>query len=65
MDRYGGACTGAGFLEHFIEGETPWAHLDIAGTAWSRSDRPTVPKAGTGFGVRLLERLITDNYEGQ
>ena len=61
--RYGGACTAAGFLEHFIEGKTPWAHMDIAGTAWVKKDRPTVPRNGTGFGVRLLERLIADNYE--
>jgi leucyl aminopeptidase len=62
-DRYGGACTAAGFLEHFIEDNTPWAHMDIAGTAWSKADKPTVPKYGTGFGVRVLERLIADNYE--
>ena len=61
--RYGGACTAAGFLEHFIEGKTPWAHMDIAGTAWIKKDRPTVPRHGTGFGVRLLERLIADHYE--
>ena len=61
--RYAGACTAAGFLEHFIEGNTPWAHMDIAGTAWSKKDKPTVPKFGSGFGVRLLERLIADHYE--
>jgi leucyl aminopeptidase len=61
--RYGGACTAAGFLEHFIENKTPWAHLDIAGTAWIKKDRPTVPRNGTGFGVRLLDRLIADHYE--
>jgi leucyl aminopeptidase len=57
--RYGGACSAAGFLEMFIEGETPWAHLDIAGTAWIKSDKPTVPKGGTGFGVRLLYNFVT------
>ena len=36
----------------------PWAHLDIAGMVWSEKARPTVPKGGTGFGVRLLTRLI-------
>ncbi len=60
LGRYGGACSAAGFLEHFIEGETPWAHLDIAGTAWWKSDKPTVPKGGSGFGVRLLYTLVTD-----
>ena len=61
--RYGGACTAAGFLEHFIENNTPWAHMDIAGTAWIKKDKPTVPRHGTGFGVRLLDRLIADHYE--
>jgi leucyl aminopeptidase len=60
--RYGGACSAAGFLQHFIEGDTPWAHLDIAATAWSKTDKATVPKGGTGFGVRLLYNLITDHY---
>lgn len=60
--RYGGACSAAGFLEHFIEGNTPWAHLDIAGTAWGKADKATVPKGGSGFGVRLLHALVADNY---
>lgn len=57
--RYGGACSAAGFLEMFIEGDTPWAHLDIAGTAWIKADKATTPKGGTGFGVRLLYRFVT------
>ncbi len=61
--RWGGACTAAGFLEHFIEDGTTWAHMDIAGTAYIKADKPTVPKFGTGFGVRVLDRLIADNYE--
>ncbi|GJL85574.1 MAG: putative cytosol aminopeptidase [Micavibrio sp.] len=61
--RYAGACTAAGFLEHFIEGKTAWAHMDIAGTAWRKSDKPTSPKFGTGFGVRVLDRLVADHYE--
>lgn len=61
--RYGGACTAAGFLEHFIEDGVNWAHMDIAGTAFIKSDKPTTPKFGTGFGVRVLDRLIADNYE--
>jgi len=56
---YGGSITAACFLERFVEG-TPWAHLDIAGKAWSDKPTPTVPKGGTGFGVRLLNRLIDD-----
>ncbi|MCB1840609.1 MAG: leucyl aminopeptidase [Alphaproteobacteria bacterium] len=61
--RDAGSCTAAGFLWHFIEGDTPWAHLDIAGTAWIKKDRETTPKFGTGFGVRLLDRWIADHYE--
>jgi len=61
--RSAGSCTAAGFLWHFIEDETPWAHMDIAGTAWIKSDKPLTPKFGTGYGVRLLDRLIADNYE--
>lgn len=61
--RYGGACSAAGFLEHFIEGNTPWAHLDIAGTAWGKAEKATVPRGGSGFGVRLLHKFVADNYE--
>jgi len=62
--RWAGSCSlAAGFLEHFIENGTPWAHLDIAGTAWMKSDRATVPKGATGFGVRLLDRFVSDHYE--
>lgn len=63
MGSYGGACTAAGFLEHFIEKGVKWAHMDIAGAAWLKSDRPTAPKGGTGFGVRVLDRLVADHYE--
>lgn len=61
--RFAGACTAAGFLEHFIDDGMPWAHMDIAGTAWIKADRATVPKFGTGFGVRTLDKLIANNYE--
>lgn len=63
MGRYAGACTAAGFLEHFIDEGRPWAHMDIAGTAWIKADSPTCPKPGTGFGVRVLDRFIKANYE--
>lgn len=63
VGRWAGACTAAEFLHHFIDNDTPWAHMDIAGTAWSKRDRPTVPKFGTGFGVRVLDRFVADNYE--
>jgi leucyl aminopeptidase len=55
----GGSITAACFLERFVAG-TPWAHLDIAGKAWSDKSTPTVPKGGTGYGVRLLNRLVDD-----
>ena len=61
-NREAGSITAAQFLQRFVN-ETPWAHLDIAGMAWSKADTGTVPKGGTGFGVRLLDRLIADNYE--
>jgi leucyl aminopeptidase len=58
-----GSITAAQFLQRFVN-KTPWAHLDIAGTAWSKADKPTVPKGATAFGVRLLDRLVRDHYEG-
>ncbi len=61
-NRGGGSITAAQFLKRFV-GDTPWAHLDIAGVTWAKSDRPTVPKGGSGFGVRLLDRFVADNYE--
>ena len=62
--RWGGSITAAQFLQRFIRDGVKWAHLDIAGVTWSSSDKPTVPKGGTAFGVRLLDRLVADNYEG-
>ncbi len=62
--RGAGSITAAQFLQRFV-GDTPWAHLDIAGVTWSKKDAPTVPKGGTGFGVRLLDRLVADFYEGK
>ena len=60
--RSAGSIAGAKLLEQFV-GKVPWAHLDIAGVTWSKSAKPTVPKGGTGFGVRLLDRLVSDRYE--
>jgi leucyl aminopeptidase len=61
--RPAGSITAAQFLLRFVK-DTPWAHLDIAGMAWSTKDTDTVPKGGTGYGVRLLDRLVRDHYEG-
>ena len=55
--RNGGVSTAAAFLSHFV-GETPWAHLDIAGTAWSTKETAYYVKGATGFGVRLLIELV-------
>ncbi|MBM3952944.1 MAG: leucyl aminopeptidase [Rhodospirillales bacterium] len=60
--RDAGSITAAQFLQRFVD-KTPWAHLDIAGMAWTNKEKPTVPKGGTGFGVRLLDRLVADFYE--
>ncbi len=60
--RDAGSITAAHFLKRFVN-DVPWAHLDIAGVAWTKHDKPTVPKGGTGFGVRLLDRLVRDHYE--
>lgn len=51
--RYGGSITAGWFLKQFC-GKVRWAHLDIAGTAWSDKSRPCSPKGATGVGVRLL-----------
>jgi leucyl aminopeptidase len=61
--RDGGSITAAQFLQRFVN-KVPWAHLDIAGMAWSNSVSPIVPRGGTGFGVRLLDRFVRENYEG-
>lgn len=51
--RSGGLITAGYFLKEFA-GDTPWIHLDIAGTAWTDKDKPYIPKGATGIGVRLL-----------
>jgi leucyl aminopeptidase len=59
-----GAITAAQFLKRFIEKNTIWAHLDIAGVAWQDGEqKPTIPSWGTGWGVRLLNRLVKEHYE--
>ncbi len=56
---YGGTITAAMFLKEFIPEKTAWAHLDIAGTAWSNSGRFDCAKGATGVGVRLLTELLS------
>ncbi len=57
---YGGTITAAMFLKEFVPEKTPWAHLDIAGTAWCDSPRYDCPKGATGVGVRLLAKLLSN-----
>ena len=45
--------------------KVPWAHLDIAGTTWTKKPMPTSPKGATAFGVKLLNRLVSKYYEGK
>ena len=54
-----GTITAAKFLEEFAQG-MPWAHLDIAGTAWADREKPYIPKGAVGLGVRLLIQLMED-----
>jgi leucyl aminopeptidase len=59
-----GSITAAQFIKRFVE-KTPWVHLDIAGVAWQDNEqKPLIPSWGTGWGVRLLDRLVADYYEG-
>ncbi len=60
--RYGGAITAAQFLKRFVN-DTPWAHIDVAGTAMASPDSDVNRSWGSGFGVRLLDRLVRDHYE--
>jgi len=62
--RYAGSITAAQFLGRFIEKGTAWAHCDIAGTVWSDKPGPTHEKGATGWGPRLIDCLIADNFEG-
>ncbi|WP_156841468.1 leucyl aminopeptidase [Novosphingobium aquimarinum] len=61
--RYGGSITAAQFLKRFVENDTPWAHLDIAGMVWADKPGATWAKGATGYGVRLLDRFVRDTLE--
>ena len=58
-----GSITAAQFLQRFIINKTPWAHLDIAGMAFSKKAANINPRGATGYGVRLLNKLVEENYE--
>ncbi len=62
--RHGGSITAAQFLQRFVN-DTPWAHLDIAGTAMGAPKSEINQSWGSGYGVRLLDRLIWDSYEAK
>ena len=60
--RWGGAITAAQLLQRFVD-KTPWAHLDIAGTGMGSPQTDINKSWGSGWGVRLLGRLVEDHYE--
>lgn len=59
----GGSITAAQFLQRFVN-KVPWAHLDIAGVAWADKSKDLCAAGASGFGVRLLDRLVSTYYEG-
>ncbi len=61
--RWGGAITAAQFIQRFVADKTPWAHLDIAGTGFDSRQTDINKSWGSGWGVRLLDRLVKDYYE--
>jgi leucyl aminopeptidase len=61
--RFGGSITAAQFIQRFV-GKTPWAHLDIAGTGFASPSSDINKSWGSGWGVRLLDRLVAEHYEG-
>ena len=62
--REAGSSTAAQFIKRFIKDDMTWAHLDIAGTAMSSPKSDINESWGSGYGVRLLNRLVAENYEG-
>lgn len=61
-----GSITAAQFLQRFIKEGTPWAHIDIAGVAWKSGEKSAIdPSWASGYGPRLLDRLVKDNFEAK
>ena len=60
--RWAGACTAAAFLQRFVK-DTPWCHIDLAGTAMDGAKSDTNVSWGSGWGVRLLDRFVADHHE--
>jgi leucyl aminopeptidase len=61
--REGGSITAAQFIQRFIDDGVKWAHVDMAGKAWSDKASATYEKGATGYGVRLLDQYVEDNLE--
>jgi leucyl aminopeptidase len=61
--RGAGSITAAQFIKRFVEDGVKWAHLDIAGMVWADKPGPNHDKGATGYGVRLLDRFVADNFE--
>ncbi|WP_375396337.1 leucyl aminopeptidase [uncultured Sphingomonas sp.] len=62
--RGAGSITAAQFIGRFVDATVKWAHLDIAGMVWADKAGATYEKGATGYGVRLLDRWVRDNFEG-
>jgi leucyl aminopeptidase len=62
--RGAGSITAAQFIKRFVDEGVKWAHLDIAGMVWSDKPGTHFDKGATGYGVRLLDRFVADNFEG-
>lgn len=62
--RGAGSITAAQFIQRFVDEGVKWAHLDIAGMVWADKDGATWGKGATGYGVRVLDRFVADNFEG-
>jgi leucyl aminopeptidase len=62
--REGGSITAAQFIQRFVDDGVKWAHLDIAGMVWASKPGAVWDKGATGYGVRLLDRFVADNFEG-
>ncbi|MFK8039793.1 MAG: leucyl aminopeptidase [Rickettsiaceae bacterium] len=62
---YAGSSTAAHFIGRFIKKDMKWAHLDIAGMAWTKKGTDICPKGAVGYGVRLLSQFIKNHYESK
>jgi leucyl aminopeptidase len=61
--RYAGSVTAAQFLQRFVEGDTPWAHIDVAGTAMGSPATETSQSWSSGWGVRILDEFLRARHE--